>query len=187
VRKAVLPRWLRLPAVLVAVVVALLAPLLQPGAAEAAPPLPGGAFYANISNAVWQSCVNVRHDSTQAGAWIQEYPCDGTGASDFYFAPVGTSGYYEIIGEHSNLCITPNGSSLPAGTPLVQWYCVGAQSQLWQLVPYPTVDGTYEIHNPATGMCLTFPDGNAWTILQIQPCDDVHRYQTFHLDNILPA
>jgi hypothetical protein len=186
VRKAVLPRRLRLPSVLVAVIVALLAPLLQPGAAEAA----NGNFYANIVDG---TCVNVRNDSTQAGAWIQEYPCDGTGASDFYFAASGTSGYYEIIGEHSNLCITPNGSNLHDGTPLVQWYCVGAQSQLWQLRPstIPSAYGSYEIYNPATGMCLTQPDANDWTILQIQVCDDAGNgfppYQLFNLENILPA
>ncbi|HEV2375466.1 MAG TPA: RICIN domain-containing protein [Streptosporangiaceae bacterium] len=181
VRKTAAAWWLRWPAVVAAVVVALLAP---PGAAEAANGLPGN-FYANIYNVTNAACVNVRNDSTQAGAWIQEYDCDGTGASDFYFATAGADGLYQIRGEHSNLCITPNGSNPGDGTPLVQWYCVGARSQLWELLPSPA--GSYEVYNYATGLCMTFPDDNDWTIMQIQTCDPLHQYQIFDPVNILPA
>lgn len=172
----------RLSAVVVAMV-ALVAPLLQASAAEAAYGLPNH-FYANIYNGYTRSCVNVRSDSTQAGAWIQEYWCDGTGASDFYFATTGVDGVYEILGEHSNLCITPNGSNPHDGTPLVQWYCVGAASQQWKLLP--AGGGTFEFYNLATGLCLTEPDGNGWTILQIKACYATP-YQDFYLDNILAA
>jgi hypothetical protein len=183
VRKPAVTRRRRLPALAVAAAVALLAPLLQASVAEAANGLPNN-FYANIYNGFNRTCVNVRDNSTQAGAWIQGYWCDGTGASDFYIATTGTDGFYEILGEHSNLCITPNGSNLHDGTPLVQWYCVGAQSQVWELLP--AGGGTYEFYNTATGLCLTEPDGNWGTILQIKACYGTPS-QDFYLDNILAA
>lgn len=183
VRKSAVTRRRRLLAVVVVALVALVAPLLQASVAEAAYGLPN-YFYANIYNGYTRSCVNVRGDSTQAGAWIQEYWCDGTGASDFYLATTGTDGVYEILGEHSNLCITPNGANPHDGTPLVQWYCVGAQSQQWELLP--AGGGTFEFYNLATGLCMTEPDANGWTILQIKPCYATP-YQDFYLDNILAA
>lgn len=172
-------RW---PAVVVAAPLAL-APLLQASAAQAAFGLPNN-FFANIYNPYDRICVNVRGDSTQAGGWIQDYWCDGTGASDFYFASTGTDGVYEILGEHSNLCITPNGSNPHDGTQLVQWYCVGAQSQQWRVLQ--AGGGTFELQNQATGLCLTDIPGSNSTIMQIKACYATP-YQDFYLDNILPA
>ena len=78
----------------------------------------------------------------------------------------------------------PNGTNPHDGTPLVQWSCVGAQSQQWELLP--AGGGTFEFYNLATGLCLTEPDGNSWTILQIKACYATP-YQDFYLDNILAA
>jgi hypothetical protein len=169
--------------VVVAAVVALLAALLPASAAHAANGLPNN-YYANVYDGYNNTCVNVRNDSTDAGQWIQEYRCDGTGASDFYFATVGTDGIYEILGEHSHLCLTPNGSSPREGTPLVQWYCVGARSQQWELVPAGA--GSFQLYNLATGLCLTEPDSNWWTILQIRTCNATP-YQDFFMANVLAA
>jgi hypothetical protein len=172
-------RRLRLPVL----AVALLAPLLQPSAAHAANGLPTD-FYANIYNPYNRTCVNVRNDSTQTLAWIQEYGCDGTGASDFYFATVGSDGVYELIGEHSNLCISPvlDLTTDPAQDDLAQWYCTGEQQERWSLVP--AGGGTYELYNLAYGECLTEPNGNWWTILQLTACSGAPS-QDFYLDNIL--
>jgi hypothetical protein len=182
-RKSAVTRRLRLPALVVAAVVAMLAPLLQASSAVAANGLPND-FYANVYSPYTYNCVNVRNDSTAAGAWIQGYNCDGTGASDFYFKTTGADGVYQILGEHSHLCITPDGSNLHDGTPLVQWPCVGAQSQLWELLP--AGGGTYELYNPATQLCLTQPDDQWWTILQIRSCNATP-FQDFYLNNILAA
>lgn len=176
-------RRLRLPGLVVAAVVALFAALLPASGAEAAGGLPND-FYANVYNAYTRSCMNVRSDSTDAGAWIQGYYCDGTGASDFYFATAGSDGFYEILGEHSHLCITPKDNPAHDGTPLIQWYCVGAQSQLWKLVPAGA--GSYELYNTAYGLCVTVPDANLWTILQVKACNAAAN-QDFYLNNILAA
>lgn len=180
-RKALMTRRWRLSAVAVMAVVALLAALLPATAAEAANGFPRN-FFANVRNLYTQTCMNVRGNSTDAGAWIQEYGCDGTGASDFLFWTVGDDGVYEILGEHSNLCVTPSGSSVHDGTQLVQWYCVGAATQQWKLVPVG--GGVYEIYNPATNLCLTEPDRNWTTILQIKGCNST-ALQVWLPDNVL--
>lgn len=185
VRKAAMIRQLRLPGLAVALAVSLLAALLPVSGAQAAG-LPS-RFYANIaSREIWYECVNVRDNSTNAGGWIQGYDCDGTGASDFYFTSTGTDGFYEILGEHSNLCITPKDNPAHDGTPLIQWYCVGAQSQLWELRPAGDgIDyGSYELYNSAYGLCVTFL-GYEQT-MQIRACHGTQD-QHFDLNNILPA
>jgi hypothetical protein len=171
--------------VVIAAAAALLTPLLQAGVAEAANGLPTD-FYANIYNPYNRTCVNVRGDSTQTNAFIQEYGCDGTGASDFYFATVGSDGVYELIGEHSNLCIQPfiNFTTNPTQEDLDQWYCTGEQDERWELLP--AGGGTYELYNVAEGMCLTEPNGNWWTILELTACHGAPS-QDFYLDNILAA
>jgi Ricin-type beta-trefoil lectin domain-like len=185
VRTRAAARWR--PALWVAVAVALLAPLLQAGAARAANGLPTN-FYANVYNPSTNTCVNVRNDSTQTYAWIQEYGCDGTGASDFYFATVGSDGVYEIIGEHSNLCMMPIGViDFPGNSSAVdatQYYCTGQANELWKLLPVG--GGHYELYNLAEGTCLTEPNGNWWTILQLTTCQAAPS-QDFYLANILAA
>jgi hypothetical protein len=186
-RKSAAARRLRSPLLATAAVAALLAPLLQVSSAQAANGLPSD-FYANIYNPYNRTCMNVRNDSTQTLAWIQEYGCDGTGASDFYLATVGSDGVYEIIGEHSNLCVLPvdvigfQGNSAP--TELLQNYCTGDQNELWELLPVG--GGTYELYNLAYGECVTEPDGNWWTILQLTACHAAPS-QDFSLENILAA
>lgn len=169
-REAAVIRRLRLPGLVVAPMVSLLAALLPATGARAAGP-GDGAFYAEIHNVYTRECVNVRNNSTDAGAWIQQYRCDYTPADKFYFTAAGPAGFYEILGQNSHLCITPNGSDGHDGTPLVQWYCVGATSQLWKLIPAGA--GSYELYNSAYGLCMTVPGWSydAWLILQMKACN----------------
>jgi Ricin-type beta-trefoil lectin domain len=163
-------RRLRLPGLVAATVVPLLAVLLPPASARAAGP-GDGAFYAVISNVYDHDCVNVRNDSTAAGAWIQQYFCDNTPATKFYFTAAGPAGSYEILGQNSHLCITPLDNPAHDGTQLIQWYCVGAQSQLWQLLPAGA--GSYELYNSASGLCMAVPGWSSdyWVILQVKACN----------------
>jgi hypothetical protein len=153
-------------------VVALLAVLLPtPGARAAGPG--DGAFYAEIHSVYNGKCVNVAGNSTAVGVKIQQYTCDHTPADKFYFTAAGPAGYYEIRGQDSGLCITPDPSqSLHVGTPLVQYYCTGATPQLWN--PVAIGDGRYALVNGAAagGLCITDPgwSWDDWIQLQIQVC-----------------
>jgi glucosylceramidase len=162
-------------------VVALLAVLLPtPGARAAGPG--DGAFYAEIHSTFNGLCVNVAGNSTSAGVKIQQYHCDNTPADKFYFTAAGPAGYYEIRGQDSGLCITPDPSqSLHDGTPLVQWYCTGATTQLWYLVAYG--GGTYLLLNDAAQKCVTDPgwSWDDWIQLQIQTCQRDGANQVWYL------
>jgi hypothetical protein len=167
---------------LVAPVVALLAVLLPaPGARAAGPG--DGAFYAEIHSTYNGKCVNVAQNSTSAGVKIQQYHCDHTPADKFYFTAAGPAGYYEIRGQDSGLCITPDPSqSLHDGTPLVQEHCTGATTQLWGL--YGGIDGTYTIVNDAIALCITDPSGSwdDWIQLQVQTCyNDAPAIQVWYM------
>lgn len=178
-------RW---PVLVAAVVVALLAPLMQAGAAQAAvkaDSLPFN-FYANIYNQATNTCANVRNDSTQPDAFVQEYGCDHTGASDFYFATVGSAGTFEIIGEHSNLCVdlVLNFTVDPAQINTMQNYCNAQADQFWR--PVSLGGGNYELYNVGQGTCLTVSSNNWWTPLELTTCQAAPS-QVFYLANILPA
>jgi hypothetical protein len=102
---------------------------------------------------------------------IQQYHCDNTPADKFYFTAAGPAGFYEIRGQDSGLCITPDPSqTFHDGTPLVQWPCTGASTQLWYLLPYG--DGSYLLRNGTTHACITDPGWSLddWIQLQIQLC-----------------
>jgi Ricin-type beta-trefoil lectin domain len=166
---------------LVAPVVALLAVLLPAPGARAAGPY-DGAFYAEMHSTYNGKCVNVAENSTDAGVKIQQYHCDNTPADKFYFTAAGPVGYYEIRGQNSHLCITPDPSqSLHDGTPLVQWPCTGAATQLWGL--YYAIDGRYTIVNDAIALCITDPgwSWDDWIQLQIQTCHGGDATQIWYL------
>jgi hypothetical protein len=172
VGEAAVIRRLRLPGLVVATVVPLLAVLLPPVSARAAGP-GDGAFYAEIHNVYTGKCVNVRNNSTDANAWIQQYWCDHTPADKFYFTAAGAPpGSYEILGQNSHLCITPRDSDGHDGTPLIQWYCTGDRSQLWVLDLIQ--GGGYMIYNLASGLCMSLPSPSYddWLILQAKLCAD---------------
>jgi hypothetical protein len=156
---------------LVAPVVALLAVLLPAPGARAAGP--GDAFfYAEIHSNLNGLCVNVAENSTDAGVKIQQYHCDHTPADKFFFVAAGPGGFYEIRGQNSNLCITPDPyQSLHDGTPLVQWPCTGAATQFWQ--PGPQGNGNYVLYDDGSEKCMTVPNSSRddWIQLQIQACN----------------
>jgi hypothetical protein len=184
---------LRLPGLAVAAGVSLFAAFLPAAAAHAGgppkDPLPS-AFYANIANVSTDKCVNVRGDGGD-GAWIQQYTCDGTGASDFHFV-MHPDGTYWIVGEHSGLCITTAGDPAPAwsGTLMFQTACdSGDRNERWWVArtglgSWQLVNATWET-NTAWG-CVTVPDANNWTPLRMEPCASAAD-QYFYLDNLLPG
>jgi hypothetical protein len=176
-------RWATGRLGLAAAVVALAAVLLPASGARAAGP-GDGAFYAEIHSIYNGLCVNVAQNSTDAGVKIQQYHCDHTPADKFYFAAAGPPGYYEILGQDSNLCITPDPSqSLHDGAPLVQWYCTGATTQLWRPVPNSNGNGSYLLLNDAAGLCITDPgwSWDDWTQLQIHLCFHTNTNQEWAL------
>jgi hypothetical protein len=152
-------------------VVALLAVLLPAPGARAA------ILYTEMHSVFNGKCVNVAGNSTAAGVKIQQYHCDNTSADNFFFTAVvftstGTVLYYEIQGQNSGLCITPDPSqTVHDGTPLVQEPCTGAATQLWVLGQ--NYGRTYEFFNAVGSLCITDPgySSDDWTQLQIQPCN----------------
>ncbi|QUQ71179.1 RICIN domain-containing protein [Kutzneria sp. CA-103260] len=139
-----------------------------------------GSFWAEMHNRNSGSCVDVRDDSYDAGAWIQQYHCHNHPAQKFFFADMG-NGYYEIEGQHSHKCITPQGGWLDNGVPLLQWYCLGYDNQQWQF--QSATGGSYRVVNKASGKCIDVPNwsSNDSVILQQWICSPGAANQEFYL------
>ncbi|MGC0420138.1 RICIN domain-containing protein [Embleya sp. AB8] len=150
------------------------------GSRRAAGAQPAASFWDEMHNRNSGKCVDVKNDSSDAGAWIQQYHCDHTPASKFLFADLG-NGYFEIEGQNSHKCIQPQNGWGGNGVPLYQWYCNAGDAQQWQL--QAATAGSYRVANKATGMCIDVPGWSSddWVTLQQWTCVAGAANQEFYL------
>ncbi|MGW7408195.1 RICIN domain-containing protein [Streptomyces sp. NPDC054833] len=89
-------------------------------------------------------CADVPSQSLWQGVAISQYTCNGGANQKWWFKDLGT-GYYELMGRGSSLCLREN------STDVTQENCTGATTQQWSLV----TSGSYvNIKARATGKCL---------------------------------
>lgn len=102
-------------------------------------------------------CVDVAAASTQNGARIQQWDCNGTVAQVFRVTSVG-GGYYKIENPNSNKAFDITEVSTQNGAPLQQWGYGGGQNQQFS-IEYAG-NNRFSIRARHTGKAL---DVNAWS------------------------
>ncbi|HEX2142987.1 MAG TPA: RICIN domain-containing protein [Glycomyces sp.] len=107
----------------------------------------GGTLTARHSG----KCLNVDSASTEDGALLQQYDCNGAENQQWELRSVG-GGYYEIVAVHSGKCLDVEGASTANSAQILQWSCHGRTNQQWEL--RDAGGGYSEIVARHSGKCL---------------------------------
>ncbi|MER8011286.1 RICIN domain-containing protein [Streptomyces sp. NPDC094149] len=103
-----------------------------------------GATYNTLVARNSGKCADVPNQSLWQGVAVSQYTCNSGTNQKWWFKDLGT-GYYELMGRGSSLCLQENASSV------TQENCTGATAQQWSVV----TSGSYvNIKARATGECL---------------------------------
>jgi hypothetical protein len=100
-------------------------------------------------------CLDVANASTQSGANVQQYTCQGQANQHFTLAPRLIP--MHLIARHSTKCVDVANGSLQNNANVQQYHCIGQDNQLWyaQLVGIaPDGNTYYTIVSQNSGLCL---------------------------------
>ena len=115
----------------------------------------GGGFptgYHRLVVANDSLCLDVYGNTSNAGAAIDQYTCNGQSNQQFQFVPIA-NGYGEIQAQNSGQDVTVANSSTAQGTPdIVQQPVNGSAASLW--LPQQQSDGSWQFKNQNSGLCL---------------------------------
>lgn len=99
-----------------------------------------------------QLCLDVYGNTSNSGAAIDQWTCNGQTNQQFQFVPT-SGGYGELQAENSGLDVAASGNSTTAGSPdIVQQAVNGATGSLW--LPLQQSDGSFAFQNQNSGLCL---------------------------------
>lgn len=120
----------------------------------------GGATGPIVSGVSSSLCVDDSNSSTTAGAPVQIWSCNGTGAQSW---TVESNGTLQVLGG----CLDVASSGTSAGTKVQYWTCNGTGAQQW------TAGANGSLVNPESGLCLDDPGSSTTqgTQLQIWTCN----------------
>ena len=125
------------------------------------PPVVNGSFPAGtytIVNAYSGKCVDVNAASKSAGAVVQQYACNGTGAQSFQVIDEG-SGWFKLLNTNSGLAVDVIGASVANGTHIQQYTDNGTGAQRFSISVADSNDTTaFEIVNQTSGKCVDDTD-----------------------------
>jgi hypothetical protein len=97
-------------------------------------------------------CVDVKGNTTAAGAAIDQWTCNGQSNQQFQFV-AGSGGYGSLQARNSGDDVTVTGSATTAGTAdIAQEPASSSASAQW--LPVQQSDGSWEFKNSASGLCL---------------------------------
>jgi ricin-type beta-trefoil lectin protein len=97
-------------------------------------------------------CLDVFGNTSNAGAAIDQWTCNGQANQHFQFVP-GAGGAGELRAQNSGQDVVVANDSTAQGTPdIVTEPANGAAGSLWQ--PLRQSDGSYELRNQNSGLCL---------------------------------
>lgn len=103
-----------------------------------------GATYNTLIARHSSKCADVPNQSLWQGVAVSQYTCNGGTNQKWWFKDLGT-GYYELLGRGSSLCLQENASTV------TQENCTGATTQQWAV----TASGSYvTLASRASGECL---------------------------------
>jgi ricin-type beta-trefoil lectin protein len=115
----------------------------------------GGGFpsgYHQLTVANNGLCLDVYGASSNAGAVIDQWTCNGQANQQFEFVP-SSGGYGELRARNSGQDVTvANGSTAQGSPDIVQGAPNAVAANLWQ--PVQQSDGSYEFRNQNSGLCL---------------------------------
>ncbi len=101
-------------------------------------------------------CVDVDAASTDDGANIQQYQCNGTGAQQFDVTNMG-NGVYRILNSNSGKAVDVASSSLNDGANIQQWTSNNTGAQRFAI---KAIAGGFTLRNQTSGKCV---DVAAWS------------------------
>ncbi|MFJ2889460.1 RICIN domain-containing protein [Streptomyces sp. NPDC087305] len=102
------------------------------------------ATYSTLVARNSSKCADVANQSLWQGVAISQYTCNGGANQKWWFKDLGT-GYYELMGRGSSLCLQENAANV------TQENCTGSTAQQWSL----TTSGSYVLVKARTsGECL---------------------------------
>ncbi len=105
-------------------------------------------------------CVDINAASTAAGASVQQYTCNGTGAQSFQVVDEG-SGWYKILNTNSGKAIDVTSASTADGALVQQYTDNGTEAQRFSIVVTDSSDPTaFSIMNENSSKCL---DDQNWS------------------------
>lgn len=94
-------------------------------------PIPNRAFRIATSTTTGQ-CVDVENGSTNAGANIRQWECNGSDSQRFRFRSLGGN-LYEVRAAVSEKCLDVQGAGTADGTNVQQWECNAGVAQIWSI------------------------------------------------------
>jgi Ricin-type beta-trefoil lectin domain-like/Glycosyl hydrolases family 39 len=133
----------------------------------------GGGFpsgYHQLVIANDSLCLDVFGNTSNVGAAIDQWTCNGQSNQQFQFLPIA-NGYGELQAQNSGEDVAVANSSTTQGSPdIVQQAVNGAANSLWQ--PIQQSDGSWEFKNQNSGLCLDVygAGSNAGQQLDQWPC-----------------
>ena len=81
--------------------------------------------------------LDVEGVSKDAGARVIQWPANGQINQMWKLVPVGSTGTFNLIAQHSGMALDVSGVSRDDGAPIIQWPVNGGTNQMWR----PTVSG----------------------------------------------
>ncbi len=111
---------------------------------------PSGYHQVVIANS--NLCLDVYGNTSNTGAAIDQWNCNGQSNQRFQFVPT-SGGYGELQAQNSGQDITVANNSTNQGTPdIVQQPVNGNPASLW--LPQQQSDGSWQLKNHNSGLCL---------------------------------
>jgi hypothetical protein len=165
---------LRLQYAVLAMCIGLAASLVGASPASAA-----SAYSYRTQSSNGSLCMDVSYASTDNGAGIKQWPCDGGPAQKWtlrYEQSFGGIAYYQLVSALSPAgnpkCLDLPWGNPAAGQTLQLWDCLGAARQLWSYEQVPGLT-LYALRNLQTGQCVDVPWGvpTAGVALWQWPCN----------------
>lgn len=126
--------------------------------------------YFKFVNRNSSQCMDVRDNSTQPKAYIQQYDCNGTSAQGFKLVPDGY-GLYSLVGQNSGYCVDVLNNSTSNDSTIQIWPCNGTTAQKFYLASF--IDGVnWWIIGANSGKCLQVSGSSTTRTAQVllEPC-----------------
>ena len=115
-------------------------------------------------------CLDVHGNTSNTGAAIDQWNCNGQSNQQFQFVPA-SGGYGELQAQNSGQDITVANNSTTQGTPdIVQQPVNGNAASLW--LPQQQSDGSWQFKNQNSSLCLDVHGANSNSGQQLDqwPC-----------------
>ncbi|WP_035701429.1 RICIN domain-containing protein, partial [Glycomyces tenuis] len=113
-------------------------------------------------------CADVVNGSTDDGAELIQYDCNGGLNQRWQLQPSG-DGHYQVVAQHSGKCMDVSDASTANNAPVIQWPCNGQANQQWQL--RDAGGGYVEIVSRHSGKCLDVVSASTANSARLQQYD----------------